>query len=91
MDNDAIKAYNKVVLKKLRKRVTKLLSDNHMPYDFTVDEQGYVKISVENGDWKHDHLCLRQMMNKAGFVFFGRHIPEEETGEDVFSAVYLFR
>lgn len=91
MNNEAIKAYNKAIDKQLRERVGKLLSDNKMPYDYTVDSQGYIEITVENGDWKHDHIRLKNLMRENGFILFGRHIPDEETGDDSFSAVYLYR
>ena len=82
---------NAVIEKKLRAKINKILSDNKMPYDYTVDDKGYVKITVENGDWKHDHIALRNLMRDNGFVCLGRHIPDEETGDDSFSAVYLFK
>ena len=91
MNNEAIKAYNKAIDKQLRERVGKLLSDNKMFYDYTVDSQGYIEITVENGDWKHDHIRLKNLMRENGFILFGRHIPDEETGDDSFSAVYLYR
>ena len=91
MNNEAIKAYNEVILKQLREKIGKILADNKMPYDYTIDEQGYIKITVENGDWKHDHLRLKTIMRENGFISFGRHIPDEETGEDCFTAIYLYR
>ena len=91
MNNEAIKAYNKAIDKQLRERVGKLLSDNKMPYEYTVDSRGYIEITVENGDWKHDHIRLKNLMRENGFILFGRHIPDEETGDDSFSAVYLYR
>ncbi len=91
MNNEAIKAYNKAIDKQLRERVGKLLSDNKMFYDYTVDSQGFIEITVENGDWKHDHISLKNLMRENGFILFGRHIPDEETGDDSFSAVYLYR
>jgi hypothetical protein len=79
------------IIKQLREKIGKILADNKMSYDYTVDDKGYVEITVENGDWKHDHIALRTLMRDNGFVLIGRHIPDEETGDDSFSAVYLFR
>lgn len=78
-------------VKELRKRVEDLLTANKMFYDFSVDSNGYIEITVENGDWKHDHIALRNLMRDSEFVFLGRYVPDEETGDDSFSAVYLFR
>lgn len=72
------------------KKIKKLFSDNNISYDFNIEKDGYIKITVENGDWKHDHLLLRHIMSDAGYVFCGRYVPDEETGEDVFSAIYLY-
>lgn len=75
----------------IRKKVLKVFSDNKMPYDFSVDNDGFIEISVENGDWKHDHLALRNAMDETGFCFVGRHIPDdEESDDDTFSAIYLY-
>lgn len=78
-------------VKELRKRVEDLLTANKMFYDFSVDSNGYIEITVVNGDWKHDHIALRNLMRDSEFVFLGRYVPDEETGDDSFSAVYLFR
>ena len=91
MNNEAIKAYNDVILKELNKRISQILKNNNMSYDYSIDSEGYIKIIVENGDWKHDHIRLRKVMANEGYISFGRHIPDEETGEDSFSAVYIFR
>ena len=78
-------------IERLRKQIGSILADNGMSYDYTVDDKGYVEITVEDGDWKHDHIALKTLMRDNGFVCLGRHIPDEETGDDSFSAVYLFR
>ena len=78
-------------VKELRERVQNLLTANKMFYDFSVDSKGYIEITVENGDWKHDHIALRNLMRDSEFVYLGRHVPDEETGDDSFSAIYLYR
>ena len=87
MDNEAVKAYNEVIEKNLKKRIGKLLADNKMAYDYSIDGQGFIRIVVDNGDCEHDHdhLALERVMAKAGYFCFGRHI------DDSFSVVYLFR
>ena len=87
MDEEAVKAYNEVIEKNLKKRIGKLLADNKMAYDYSIDEQGFIRIVVDNGDCQHghDHLVLVRIMAKAGYYCFGKHI------DDSFSVVYLFR
>ena len=75
--------------KKLYSGVTAILTANKMFYDISVSD-GFIKITVENGDWKHDHIALRNLMKSHGYTFIGRHIPDEESGDDCFSAVYLY-
>jgi fructose-1,6-bisphosphatase/inositol monophosphatase family enzyme len=92
MNIKAIKAYNNAVVEEITKRVNELLKENKMAYDFTVNSDGFIEITVENGDWKHDHLALKHIMREAGYISFGRHIPEsQENGDDSFTAIYLYR
>ena len=72
------------------KKIESLLSSNEMHYDFSVDDNGFIKIIIDDGDWKHDHLALKIVMKEAGFNFVDRHIPDEEEDDDCFSAVYLY-
>ena len=91
MNKETIKEYNKSIEKQLRQRIDNLFADNKIHYDYTIDSQGFIEITVENGDWKHDHLMLQNLMKKNGFISFGRHIPDDETGDDSFTAIYLYR
>ncbi len=91
MNKKSVKEYNQSINNQEIKKIKKLFSDNNISYDFNIEKDGYIKITVENGDWKHDHLLLRHIMRDAGYVFCGRHVPDEETGEDVFSAIYLYQ
>ena len=95
MNNKAIKTYNKGIKKLMKKRekVQNLLTKNNMHYDFYVDSQGIIVLTIENGDWKHDHLAFQHIMREAGFISFGRHIHEDENdcGDDSFTATYLYR
>ena len=77
-------------IKDKRKKIGAILHNNDMHYDFDVDSNGIIEITVENGDWKHDHIRLRNLMSQMNYVFYGRHISDEESGDDSFSAVYLY-
>jgi hypothetical protein len=84
-------SYNDTLIKEKRKEIQKLFSSNKMFYDFTIDSKGIIEITVEDGDWKHDHLSLQHIMREAGYVFNGRHIPEDQdNGDDSFTAIYLY-
>lgn len=92
MNTAAVKAYNEAIEKHLRERIQEILSSHKMPYEFTIDYQGFIKITVVDGDWKHDHLALQHVMREAGYVNFGRHIPEDQDNDDdSYTAIYIYR
>ena len=74
---------------KLFTKVDAILRRNSLFYDVTINGN-YIIIAVVNGDWKHDHLALRHVMYENGFELLGRHIDDDETSDDSFSATYLY-
>ena len=91
MSKKHISPYKQIREEQLRKRIGDILEANGMHYDYTVDADGYVEITVDDGDWKHDHIALKTIMRNNGFVCLDRHTSDDETGDDSYSAVYLFR
>jgi hypothetical protein len=92
MNSKAIQAYNEAIEKQETAKIKELLQHNNINGTFSIDFQGYIKIIIDNGHWKHDHLELQKVMREAGYISFGRHIPDEqEDSDDTFSAVYLYR
>jgi hypothetical protein len=89
MNTAAIKAYNEAIEKQLRERVQEILSSHKMPYDFEIDSQSFIKITVVDGDWKHDHLRLKWLMEENDFKHFGENVTEED-GSDCYSAIHTF-
>lgn len=78
--------------KQLFFKIRDLLKKHDMYYDILPQGNGNFQIIVTNGDWKHDHIRLRNIMKSYGYIFIGRYIPEEEEDsvDDSFSAVYLY-
>ena len=70
-------------------RVWKLLTDHQMYYFISVINSSSVEVSVEDGDWKHEHLVLRRLMENNGFTFLGHEITGN-TDEDCYSAVHTY-
>ena len=91
MNNEAIKAYNTVIINQTRENIKKLLSDNNLHYDFDVDNDGYINITIEDGDWKRDHIMLKQLMAKNGYILMESKDIGEDTGGDWYSAIHKFR
>lgn len=70
-------------------KVWNLLSSNQMYYFISVINSSSVEIYVEDGDWKHEHLVLRHLMEENGFTFMGKEITNEN-GSDCYSAVHTY-
>ena len=76
---------------KATEQVEKLLSDNYIggevePYDmipaFTVH--------ISWGDWKHDHLRAKYLIENANLGTFIKSETTEEDGSDCYSATHYF-
>ena len=79
-------------LKKLQEKVENLLRDNKVysyELDFDLDNDRVVYIELEWGDWKHDHLSLKWLMEENGFTQAGEEVTEED-GSDCYSAIHTF-
>jgi hypothetical protein len=79
-------------LKKLQEKVENLLRDNKVysyELDFDLDNDRVVYIELEWGDWKHDHLSLKWLMEENGFTQVGEEVTEED-GSDCYSAIHTF-
>ena len=75
----------------LRSEVSKIFSDNNVYYEFYIDRNSHVNITVEDGDWKHDHLRLMHIMALNNFICVdSTAIDEEDNGDDTYSAEYCF-
>ncbi len=46
--------------------------------------------SIFWGDWKHDHLCMKNFLEEHGFRMESKTITEED-GSDAYSAEYVFQ
>lgn len=78
--------------KELRKKVDTLFKENKLTrHDYSIFDGTDVEVCIEDGDWKHDHLCVCRMMENNGFVCIYDERDEEETGGDWYSARYIFR
>ena len=48
-----------------------------------------VDISIEWGDWKHEHGYCKQLMKEIGYVEISDKVTEED-GSDCYSAIHRF-
>ena len=57
--------------------------------EFCKPQDNKVYASVSWGDWKHDHLFLKEIMFNRGYSIENEHVTEED-GSDAYSADYVF-
>ena len=75
----------------LRNKIKKIFSDYKVNYEFDISRNDLVIITIEDGDWKHDHLRLKQIMTLNNFICVdSTAIDEEDDGDDTYSAEYCF-
>ena len=79
-------------LRELQEKVENILRENEVysyELDFDLNLENVVYIEVEWGDWKHDHLRLKWIMEKHSFRYMGEDVTEED-GSDCYSAVHTY-
>ena len=72
-------------------RLYKYLNDNGLYTDVYVDKDfhGMVTVSIEWGDWKHDHGWCRNLMEYLGYEEVSCEVTAEN-GSDTYSADHKF-
>ena len=58
-------------------------------YEIYKTEDGFV-ISVEWGDWKHDHRYLEYLMGELDYILVDKKITNED-GSDCYSADHYYK
>ena len=70
--------------------IEKIFSDHDLWYEWSINGEDEVEVSIEMGDWKHDHLYLDYVMSENGFVLVGEDITDEN-GTDSYSSIHYFK
>lgn len=68
----------------------KVLNDNKIYPEIWCDsELPFVYVQIDNGDWKHDHLLARNLLEEARFQYVNScEVGDSE--DDCYSAVHKF-
>lgn len=69
--------------------VVRYLNRNGFYPDDVYGTDRKVKIEINDGDWKHDHIRCRHLMAIAGYVREDIEVTQED-GSDCFSAVHTY-
>ena len=49
-----------------------------------------IDIRIESGDWKHEHLRTKMLMQQIGAVHVGSKVLDDDDGSDTYTAVHRF-
>ena len=74
----------------IEKSIEKYLNDHYI-YPTFVEDWGddQVRIQIDNGDWKHEHLYCTFLMKELGYEDYGEDVTEED-GSDTYSATHTY-
>ena len=74
----------------LQERIKKIFSKHNINYDcdYNCNAQ-QVYVSVFDGDWKHDHLFLKNVMEQNGFECVDEYITDSDS--DCYDCEYTFQ
>lgn len=75
----------------IEQKVAKAFQENDLHYDYDVNPNGEVNVTVEGGDWKHDHLTLDHVMTLNGFTPLSETRFGEPSGDDSYSATHVYK
>ena len=79
----------------IKNEVKDVLKANNLSlYDYDVYNSVFahvtmVEIRVEDGDWKHDHLCLEYAMKQAGYISNGE-TDYIDSDDDSYTSMHVF-
>ena len=70
------------------KELQQFLNEKKLYYDVDENEDCFI-ITIEWGDWKHDHRFLQYLMANLNFTLDKREITDSDDS-DCFSATYYY-
>lgn len=71
-------------------RIQNFLDDNGVWAEvYQVSGTTAIAVDISWGDWKHEHLWCRDLMNFLGYAEIGSKVTEEN-GSDCYSAIHYF-
>lgn len=79
-----------------QEKIEKILNENNLCVDFISIDKTFpfevINITIEYGDWKHEHLFLTHLMKENGYseVMVTDITSEEDQGSDCYSAIHGF-
>lgn len=85
------------IIKNITKEINNQFHENHLWADAYFGEREFstvyeIKVYIDNGDWKHDHLRAVNIVKQILGENFKDHFEEvtESNGSDCYSSVHTF-
>lgn len=69
-------------------KIEKTLFEKNV-YGEIYQNEKYICISIEHGDWKHEHLRCDYLMNKLGYQLIDEQVTFED-GSDNYSSIHIY-
>ena len=79
----------KKLTKRDERKFKQLVAAHEIEYEWGVCEDG-ISITIEWGDWKHDHAYMDYLMRTNGFQKIGEQVTEED-GSDAYSSIHSYQ
>ena len=75
----------------ISEKIDKYLRDNRLYADVQPywDDLPVIEVDIHWGDWKHEHLRTKWLLEEIGVSFINT-IVTEENGSDCYSAIHRF-
>ena len=73
-----------------KKDIKTIFKENNRWYEWWTNSDGTIDVSVEWGDWKHDHLFLSHIMRENNYFEVNESVTEED-GSDAYSSIHTFK
>ena len=78
-----------VVFALVGSNIYQYLSDNEIYADVYENPEGIVSVEISWGDWKHEHLWCRDLMNYIGYTETDSRVTEDDDS-DTYSVIHYY-
>lgn len=71
--------------------IKRIFKENNLHYDWDISpNDGTIEVYIDWGDWKHDHIFLKNVMWKNHYRQIDEIVTEEDE-TDAYSAIHYFK
>lgn len=70
-------------------KIQQYFKEHNLFVDEISEDKGHIVISIDWGDWKHEHGYCDYLMTQLGYIVVSQHVTEED-GSDCYSADHYY-